>query len=89
MDKAALLQTSWEVITAMILSIAWLIRLESKVLYLEKDHDLHKTSTEKEIDLLRIKHEDLENKIVEKLSAIEKALARIQGQLSINDDKNT
>lgn len=43
-----------------------------------------------EIKELRTKHEQLDSKIVEKLSNVEKSLAKIEGRLSINnrEDKN-
>lgn len=52
--------------------VVWLIRLEGKANY-----------NEKAIEKLEVKHEALDSKIVDKLSVIEKSLAKIEGRLSI------
>lgn len=52
--------------------IVWLIRLEGKTNY-----------NERMIEKLEIKHDALDNKIVEKLSVIEKSLAKIEGRIGI------
>ena len=52
--------------------IVWLIRLEGKAIYNEKG-----------LAKLEVKHEALDNKIVDKLSNVEKSLAKIEGYLQI------
>ena len=64
--------------------VAWLIRLEGRVGYGEK---LTKAN-EKSLDELRAKHEALDSKIVEKLSNVERSLAKIEGRLSINNEQH-
>jgi hypothetical protein len=56
--------------------IVWLIRLEGKTNY-----------NERAIEKLEVKHDALDNKIVEKLSVIEKSLAKIEGRLSIEAEE--
>jgi len=50
----------------------WLVRLEGKLRY-----------TEDSLTKLEVKHDALDNKIVEKLSLIEKSLARLEGRLNV------
>lgn len=70
--------------TALIVVVSWLIRLEGRVTYGEKlSH-----ANEKSLDELRAKHEALDSKIVEKLSNVERSLAKIEGRLSIDNDKS-
>lgn len=59
--------------------IVWLVRLEGKVGYVEKLAD----EAQKDVDVLRVKHEGLDNKIVEQLSDVKQSLARLEGRLGI------
>ncbi len=63
--------------------MAWFIRLEAKGLANEKAQ----VDTAKSLDKLDVKVEALDNRIVEKLSYIERSLAKIEGRLSIDNDK--
>jgi len=67
-------------VSALILGIIWLIRLEGKVSYGET----MQKELSGEIKDLRTKHEALDSRIVDKLSNVEKSLAKIEGRLSIN-----
>lgn len=64
--------------------IAWFIRLESKVLSNEKSVIECERLSEK----LDVQLRALDNKIVEKLSFIERSLAKIEGRLSLNNDNH-
>lgn len=55
----------------------WLIRLEGRVNYNEKMI----TNNHEGLNELRVKHESLDSKIVEKLTKVEVALAEIRGIL--------
>lgn len=57
--------------------VVWLVRLEGMVKMQRRESDLLK----EEIGSLRTKHEALDSKVVEKLSLIEKTLARIEGYM--------
>lgn len=60
----------WPILGGIITFIIWNVRLESKVSILERDHNI-----------LSRKHEELEAKILEDLSTIKQAVARIEGKL--------
>lgn len=55
--------------------IVWLVRLEGKVFYAEKS-----------IDELTIKHENLDSELVKKLTALETAIARIEGYMKAKNE---
>lgn len=57
--------------------VASFITLRVKVIQLEKD-----------MEKLESKHDALENKIFVKLSLIERSLAKIEGRLSLDNDKS-
>lgn len=70
--------------------IVWLVRLEGKIQANEKMIEVVKDDSskvaalnEKSIDELRIKHENLDSKLLSKISEVEKTLARIEGALAI------
>ena len=65
-----------QIAVAMILlgAFAWLIRLESKVLYLDKDHTNHKTETAKSFEGITTKYDDLSKQ----LNQIAQSLAKIE-----------
>jgi hypothetical protein len=56
--------------------VVWLVRLEGKVYY-----------NEKQIDELQIKHENLDSELVKKLSALETAIARVEGYLKAKTEE--
>lgn len=60
-------------ITSIVGLIAWFVRLEYQV-----------KSQYNQIMELKIKHESLDSKVVERLNKIEQALARIEGFMSAN-----
>lgn len=63
-------------------ALVWLVRLEGRVLGVsEKMKDLTSQVTNQEK-----KHEALDNRIMEKLSFIERSLAKIEGQLITRRD---
>lgn len=60
-----------------IIGLVWLVRLEGRILgALDKIRDLSAQIVNQEK-----KHDALDNKIMEKLSFIERSLAKIEGQL--------
>lgn len=67
----ALLVDLWPVILSFSFSIIWLIRLEAKVLYLEKDREEHWSK----LDAMQ-----------DKLQEIAEALARMEGKLEGNSN---
>lgn len=64
--------------------VAWFIRLEAKVLANDKSQN----DCEKNVDKLDVQLRALDNRIVEKLSFIERSLAKIEGRLSLSNDQN-
>ncbi len=58
--------------------VVWLIRLEGKTNYAAKG-----------LDKLETKHDALESKIVDKLSIIEKSISKIEGLLSIENQRGS
>lgn len=59
--------------------IVWFVRLEGRVNHLEK----YAATCQKDIDGVILKHEALDSKIMDRLGEVEKALARIEGALTI------
>ena len=57
----------------------WLVRLEGQVKGLKEVNKLQADS----IKEIKFKHDSLDNKIMEKLSEVEKTLARIEGHLGL------
>lgn len=64
-------------LTVIVGLVVWLIRLEGRVNFAQNL-----------VNKLEVRHESLDNKIVNKLSDIEKALAKIEGRLSIENEQN-
>lgn len=56
--------------------VAWFARLEFKT-----------SANEKQIDKMVTNHDNLESKLLEKLSVVEQSLARIEGRLQIEKGK--
>jgi hypothetical protein len=69
------------VIGVCVSGIVWLIRLEGVVKADRRETDILRS----DIEDLRHRHEALDSKVVEKLSIIEKTLARIEGYLFDKD----
>lgn len=61
-----------EFFLAAIAALIWLVRLEGKM-----------SNTKESLKELKIKHEALDSKIIDKLSLIEQSLARLEGRLSV------
>lgn len=57
---------NWFPIAGALMTMVWLVRLEAKILYLEKDHDL----VARKIDAVQ-----------DVLNSVQQALARIEGRL--------
>lgn len=70
MDALQILSNSWPIVISFIALIIWSVRLEGKVSFAEK-----------EISELKIKHDNLDSALVNKIGEIEKSLARIEGWL--------
>lgn len=56
--------------------VVWLARLEGKVRYQEK-----------QIDSLTVRHEALDSQLVQKLTRLESAIARIEGYLQAKNEE--
>lgn len=63
--------------------IVWLVRLEGKISSVEEANN----RTQKDVDELRIKHEALDSDLVKQLTEIKITLAKIEGFLAINKDR--
>jgi len=64
-------------------AVIWLVRLEGKV----KQMDRLIAIQEREMDALRVKHENLDSKIVESLGQIRESLARLEGRLHFDEGR--
>lgn len=62
--------------------IVWAIRLEGKVLNLEK----HQSETQKDVDAIRELQNIRESKVAEQLAQMRESLARIEGYLRLKGD---
>lgn len=71
----------WPVILAIVGVIVWLVRLEGKVEHLTEKHTLLREDHAK----TSAKVETLESDVFEKLSGVEKSLARIEGFLGVKN----
>lgn len=79
-DKEALLT----VVGMTIGFIVWLVRLEGKVNYTDRMLNDAKLEYRNELSTLKVKHEQLDSKIVEQLSEVRESLARLEGALGVN-----
>jgi peptidoglycan hydrolase CwlO-like protein len=71
------------IIISAIGAVIWLVRLEGKVSHInEKSNE-----TQKDVDSLRVKHDALDSKIVDKLAEISERLARIEGAFHHKGDE--
>lgn len=68
-----------EYLLAAIAAIVWLVRLEGKTEYAQRMAD----EAQKDVDDLRVRHENLDTKIVEQLTEVRQSLARLEGALGI------
>jgi hypothetical protein len=64
---------------ALIGTVVWFARLESRIKSAE--HEIARL--EKELDVLIVKHEALDNRVLDELSKVRESLARIEGAMSI------
>lgn len=67
----------WPIIVFLGGSLVWFVRLESKVLYLEKDHEHHKDEREKKDAILWAKFDAIQistNEVREILARVEERL---------------
>jgi hypothetical protein len=69
----------WPMILASVLLIVWLVRLEGRVNQGDKDQE----ATEKRVDALTIKHENLDSNMMKSLMEVRESLARIEGALGV------
>jgi hypothetical protein len=72
---AVIFQSVWPVLGCICAGVIWLIRLEGKVKYIDRD-----------LVILTEKHENLDSKIVNELSEIKQSLARLEGWLGIEHE---
>lgn len=73
----------WDVIVGGVIFIVWLIRLESKVLYMEKDNDRYREESSTREEKLWMKIDML----VTKMETVVTSLAKLEGFLSSHNDK--
>jgi len=66
-----------EMVVVAIGLVVWLVRLEGKIMQVQRLAD----EAQKDIDVLRVKHEGLDTKIVEQLGQVRESLARLEGRL--------
>jgi hypothetical protein len=71
------------VLGGLLFAIVWFVRLEAQVM---AQKDKTKEMSDK-IAKVEEKHDALDNRIVEKLSYIERSLARLEGRFLTNTDK--
>lgn len=82
MTMAEIIGTFWPLVAAGVTAgvgvIIWGIRLEGRVRQIDRAN----IETQKDVDEIRVKHESLDSKMMDKLSEISDRLARIEGKLS-------
>ena len=74
-----------QIIASGVAVVVWLVRLEGKINAADKSN----LETQKDVDELRIKHEELDSKIIEQLSKIRESLARLEGSLGVHKKNET
>lgn len=82
MDSMKMLSDNWFPVAGLIGLIAWFVRLESKILYLEKDHENQKHSNNKKDSAMW----DKMNSIQSTMNDIQQSLARIEGRMEHKGD---
>lgn len=68
----------WPMILSLLFLIVWCIRLESKVLYLEKDHEKTRVEISEKDKLIWAKHDSLQAT----LNQILQAIGELKGKLN-------
>lgn len=68
-----------QIVLGAVAFIVWLVRLEGKVKHTEKLAE----EAQKDVDVLRVRHENLDSKIVDQLTQVRESLARLEGALNI------
>lgn len=63
--------------------VVWLVRLEGKAM----ESLRRNAETQNEVDDLRLRLESLDERLMRRLSAIERSLARIEGRLSVEPEE--
>lgn len=66
--------------------VVWLIRLEGKVQYVEKNHEEFKSTVKAEHRVMNTKHDALDSKIFDELSQIKQSLARLEGRFGVEKE---
>lgn len=66
METATIIAEIWPIVACFLAGLVWLIRLEAKVLYLEKDNEDHWNKLDE---------------VQKKLDGIAESLARLEGKL--------
>lgn len=64
--------------------IVWIVRLEARIKQSERDI----FENQKDVDILRTRHEDLDSRVLKELMEVKQALARIEGRLETRGGKN-
>lgn len=70
---------AYAMVSGLILGVVWLVRLEGKIHAAVNAN----VETQKDVDELRVKHEQLDSKVLEQLSEIKQSLARLEGSLGL------
>lgn len=71
----------WPVILSLVFVLVWLVRIEAKVMYLEKAHDDEVKNKQALDDQIWAKLDEVQKS----LSKITESLARLEGRLDGND----
>lgn len=82
------LMSVWPIIVSIVLVIAWIIRLESKVMYLDRESNAREERHEKEFEEIKAEHMESKTTVWAKMDDIQKtmteiliSLSKIQGNL--------
>lgn len=73
-----------QIVLAALALVVWLVRLEGKIAFAER----LAVDVQKDVDVLRTKHEGLDSKIIDQLGAVRESLARLEGRLGIAKEDN-
>lgn len=68
----------WPILLSIVFVIIWCIRLESKVMYLEKDHEAHKSLVLEREKMTLAKLDDLQKT----LNLVLQAIGELKGKIS-------
>lgn len=79
MENIQYLEKLWPLIVSLVLVVAWLIRLESKVLYMEKDSLKTAAENSKREEGMWKKFDEVNNKLTEALKTLSKIEGRLEG----------